>query len=108
MRELLELALQRSPDSTTLKGTLGSLYFELGEIEPGERLLREVHATSPDTLDRGITAAYLAVLASRRKEKAEAAHLIGLATEHTADHPLVQRILKDAGLYGEQAGDPKI
>jgi hypothetical protein len=97
-KQLTEIAVRRFPHVITLKGTLGSLCFELDDREQAESLLREVYTTSTAALDRGITAAYLAVFALRKQRQNEACEFVIAARENAEGHPLVVRVLKEAGL----------
>ena len=97
-KQLTETAVQRIPDAITLKGTLGALCFELGDLEQAETLLRYVYTTSTAPLDRGITAAYLAVFALKAQRNNEACEFVIAAREHACGHRLVARVLKEAGL----------
>jgi hypothetical protein len=97
-RVLIDRAIARAPEKVTLKGTLGSLLFELGEFDAATALLHEVYLSSTAALDRGITSAYLAALAHQGGRQTEACEYVLAAVEHAGEDRLVKRVLNEAGL----------
>ena len=64
--EFSRKALELQPQNLTLKGTRGSILFELGHVEEAEPLLKEVYTTSEADNDQRISAFYLGLIAKAR------------------------------------------
>lgn len=61
-------AIEIEPNSTTLKGTRGSILIELGADDLGACLLAEVLAEDKQPINVGICSLYLAIVAKRRSD----------------------------------------
>lgn len=85
--------IQHHPDRITIHGTLGSLLVEQGKIEDGRAILSEVHSKSTSETDRGISAAYLSMLANRDGKMEAATRLRDEARQSLPGDPLIERIL---------------
>jgi len=68
-------ALGLAPGRLTLKGTLGALVVEQGDLRQAEPLLRECYNRSSANTDLGICSYYLAVIAESKSEINTAAKL---------------------------------
>ncbi len=90
---LLERAIIDFPDVITLKGTLGGLLCEAGEIDRAESTLREVFDKSPAPLDRGISAAYLSKITASRGATEDARRLADIALKEAGQMGVVKRAL---------------
>ncbi|MDB6166283.1 MAG: hypothetical protein JWQ83_1423, partial [Lacunisphaera sp.] len=88
------LALRCSPNALTLKGTLGGVLVDLGRVDEGLPLLREVLAKSECEIDQVICLAYLAMIAQREKNLPEAKRLLGQAQAIQPDQAIVKRAAK--------------
>jgi hypothetical protein len=86
-------AIEEFPDEITLRGTLGSILFELGDLERAEPLLSEVADCSEADIDRAITSVYLAVIHAARGEVEEANGYLETARFKGRKNPVVGRIL---------------
>lgn len=69
------------PSVITLRGTLGGVLYESGEIEEAEAMLEEVLATTTAGIDRSISAAYLACIWRDRGDDAKAQSFIERALQ---------------------------
>jgi tetratricopeptide (TPR) repeat protein len=95
---VLRTAMERSPQATTLKGTLGALRYEQGDFDSAWGLLQEVHASKGSDIDQAISAAYLAALAAREGRMAAAREFAAEAKEKDGTHLHVRRVLLAAHL----------
>jgi tetratricopeptide (TPR) repeat protein len=85
-------ALRHAPLAITLKGTRGSVLIELGRLDEGINLLREVLKVSEDSIDQCISHAYLAKAAACKANFTEARTLLAKAVAIQPDHRVVKRI----------------
>jgi tetratricopeptide (TPR) repeat protein len=85
-------ALWYAPDAITLKGTRGSILIELGRIDEGMVMLREVTKRSECKIDQTIGSAYLAKAYAAKGDFTEAQRWIEKAYAIDSEHPLVKRI----------------
>lgn len=86
-------AIAEHPECITLKGTLGGILFELGEIEESRRVLREVLEKSSAPLDRAISAAYLALISAREGDAVRRREYVWIAAAVLPVHAVVKRLL---------------
>ena len=70
--EWIKQAQELDPGSITLRGTLGMLQFESGQLAEAETTLREVLDKSEEDNDIGIASLYLALCAKHKGKLAEA------------------------------------
>ncbi len=91
--KLLREALVKCPEVITLKGTLGGLLFEKGETAESLPLLESLYAESSEPVDRGISAAYLAVHASSKNDEAAAERFATEARKATPENAHVVHLL---------------
>jgi hypothetical protein len=88
-------ALRLAPQAITLKGTRGSVLIELGRLDEGVALLREVMKQSECPLDHAISAAYLAKAHHLRGETADMRLWLAKAKSAGVDHRLVKRVVAE-------------
>lgn len=93
-KTLITQALGEFPDSITIKGTMGSILFELGEVEAAVPLLSEVLDASSSPLDCAISGAYLALAAAKKGDRCESKRLVAEISPDMHSHRLVKRLLK--------------
>jgi thioredoxin-like negative regulator of GroEL len=91
---LIRRAVAQFPNAVTLRGTLGSVLFELGERVEARALLEAVCKESKAPLDIAISSGYLAVLSAEAGRYEESAALAKTARERGNEHRLVQRLLR--------------
>jgi len=85
-------ALRYAPDAITLKGTRGSILIELGRIDEGIVLEREVIKRSECKIDQAVGSAYLAKAYAAKGDFTEARRWIDKACAIDSDHFVVKRI----------------
>ncbi|MBI5380410.1 MAG: tetratricopeptide repeat protein [Opitutae bacterium] len=85
-------ALKYAPDAITLKGTRGSVLVELGRIDEGMALLREVIKQSECAIDRAVSSSYLAKAHAAKGDHCEARQWIEKARGIDPNHIVVKRI----------------
>lgn len=87
-------ALELRPREFTLKGTRGAVLIELGRIEEGKALLREVLEKSSDANDRSISLAYLELAASKQDDQKAAEEMLARAKKESPHCPVLEKITK--------------
>lgn len=90
---IIDEAIAEFPQSPTLFGTRGGLYFDMGKYEEAARDLKHCNGASSESLDRGISSAFLAAIASRSGEKETAQSYAKIARNLAGDHEVVKRVL---------------
>ena len=88
-------ALRYAPDAITLKATRGGLLIELGQIDKGIVLLREVIKRSECKIDQTIGFAYLAKACAAKGDPTEAQRWIEKACAIDSEHFVVKRIASE-------------
>ena len=89
-------ALDLAPGRLTLKGTLGGLLVERGDLDQAEPLLRACYEGSSAIHDQGICAFYLAAIASQKGEKSMARILLQRSTHLYAAAWLARKVTASA------------
>lgn len=90
----IEKMIEIFPDRVTLRGSRGSLFFEMGDYAAAELDLSACLAQSDQPIDRGISAAYLAALAQMRGNSEGVAKFDAIVRESGATHPIIDRLRK--------------
>lgn len=89
------MALKRSPDAITLKGTRGSVLIELGRVDEGMAFLKEVIKRTDCPVDRVICSAYLSKGYTLKGSSAEARLWMEKARAIDSEHVVVKRLGKE-------------
>lgn len=95
---IIDETIAEFPQSPTLFGTRGGLYFDMGKYEEAARDLKHCNGASSESLDRGISSAFLAAIASRSGEKETAQSYAKIARNLAGDHEVVKRVLAGIAL----------
>jgi tetratricopeptide (TPR) repeat protein len=90
-------AIAEFPNSITLYGTRGGIHFDLGDYEEASLDLKHCNETSSSPLDRGISSAFLAAIASRLGDREAARKYAEAARNLAGDHVVVKRVLASMG-----------
>lgn len=88
--QIIRKAIARSPEQSSLKGTLGGILFEQGRYSEACRMLEALHYASQEPLDQAITAAYLAHLSLRIRDETAALRYAEVAKSFGMNHRLVK------------------
>ncbi|MCF3652434.1 tetratricopeptide repeat protein [Synoicihabitans lomoniglobus] len=88
-------AVALQPEAPTLRGTLGGLLIDSGQLDDGMRLLLPLTAESSDQMDRSIAFAYLALAYSRSGDRRRAHDALNASFELNASHGMAERIAQE-------------
>lgn len=88
-------AIRCAPSAITLKGTHGSILIELGRIDEGIKVLRDVAKRSECQIDQVISAAYLSKAFRLTGDHAEAKQWMDKAREINSGHAVVKRLERE-------------
>lgn len=88
-------ALRYAPQAITVMGTRGSILMELGKIDEGMTMLRDVEKRTECPVDKTICSAYLAKGHQIKGEVDLAQKWMARAQAINADHVVVKRIAKE-------------
>ncbi len=84
--------LQAKPCEWTVKGTRGSALVELGEVDLGSAMLKEVMEHAPNPFDRAISASFLALAELKRNDTDSALSWLRISRDLDPEGVTMRRI----------------